>query len=68
MRIPSNIYPNCSYTMGGATYSNNCIYTINDKFEVTAVNFTYLGQATIGINSVIIVQLYFTNYWAVVPF
>ena len=32
------------------------------------VNFIYLGQNTIGINSIINVQLYFTNYWAVVLF
>ena len=35
---------------------------------MTAVNFTYLGLSKIEINSVISVQLYFTNYWAVVPF
>jgi len=68
LRIPSNIYMNCSYIISGISYNNNCLYGLNDKFEVNSVNFTYLGQKSIDINSVILVQLYFSNYWGATPF
>jgi hypothetical protein len=65
-RLPALVSQDCNYSIGGASYTG-CQYAYQGNW-LTQVNLTAFGTTQLAANTVIVLTIYTTNAWSVVPF
>lgn len=65
-RLPALISQDCKYSIGGASYTGcQCAY---QGIWLTQVNLTAFGTTQLAASTVIVLTIFTTNAWSVVPF